>query len=109
MDELVSRLDISDFYPDPFRAYSEFPPSSNRYWGVPFESDVMLLLYRKDIFEAIGVSDVIDYADLVRIGSLINNASALNISGFAAVWCTDATACYDQGSTTWNQIAWRYC
>src|SRR3989338_4947761 len=106
MDELVANLDRVDFYDEPFRAYSEYPPFSEHYWGVPFESDVMLLVYRKDIFAQLGIDDIVNYNDLVRVANLIQNGP-FNSAGFGAPWCT-SVACYDQGSTVWNQIAWRY-
>mmetsp|Transcript_41580 Transcript_41580/g.104852 ORF Transcript_41580/g.104852 Transcript_41580/m.104852 type:complete len:773 (-) Transcript_41580:283-2601(-) len=111
---VADQIDLTDYFAEPFAAYGEYPPNSKRYFGVPFEADVQFLVYRKDIWEQIGVRDVFGYDDpdsdsgLLQVARRINAAPGVGAYGYASFWCTLCGDAYDQGATCWNQIAWSY-
>lgn len=91
-------LDPSDFYPAPLASYGEYPPNSGEYFGVPFEPDVMVLMFRKDIFQQLQLEDPFSQSELLEIASRINEAN-LSIRGYSGLWCSDPVLCYVRLST----------
>jgi multiple sugar transport system substrate-binding protein len=100
-----NEVELSDYFAEPFAAYSEYPPQSKRYYGVPFEADVQFLVYRKDVWDAHGFDDAFDLEELYEMSRVMHESTGL---GYAAPWCSDAAACYDQGATTYNAMAWSF-
>jgi multiple sugar transport system substrate-binding protein len=108
--EFVDTLDIQDYFQGPFDSYGEYPPNSKRYFGIPLVTDVMLLTYRKDVFDAIEVDDVFTLEKLVETSRRITDNDTLPTRyGYTSLWCADPTTCFeDEVATVWNQMAWSF-
>eukprot|EP00048_Salpingoeca_helianthica_P004293 m.75481 g.75481 ORF g.75481 m.75481 type:complete len:938 (+) comp13135_c0_seq2:369-3182(+) len=99
----------SDFIDAALSAYSIYPPNSKHYWGLPFNGNVMLMLYRKSIFTRLGLitpstlEEFMTNLDIIKRSGLVPNA-------FSTFWCgsEDDTVCYDETPTIWNQLAWMF-
>lgn len=97
---VAKEVELNDYYEDAFSAYSEYPPNSKQYWGMPFFADVNLLFFRKDIWSAHGFDDPFDHLDLLDISRQLYDATGM---GFSAPWCADAARCYDQAAGIVNE------
>ena len=89
---VLGELDPSDYYPAPLASYGEYPPNSGEYFGVPFEPDVQVLLYRKDVFAQLNLVDPFSQTELLNLSRTINDAN-IGISGYTGLWCSDPV-CY---------------
>merc|ERR1711916_425166 len=103
-----NELDLDDFYPIPLSAYGEYPPQSGVYYGAPLFADVQFLVYRKDVFESLGIRDVFSLSNLIDVAEQIKEArkDVDGMWGFASFYCGNATICYDELATVFNQFAW---
>eukprot|EP01121_Diplochlamys_sp_Union-15-3_P008255 TRINITY_DN2180_c0_g1_i1.p1 TRINITY_DN2180_c0_g1~~TRINITY_DN2180_c0_g1_i1.p1 ORF type:complete len:593 (-),score=91.93 TRINITY_DN2180_c0_g1_i1:352-2130(-) len=98
------KLDLEDYYESAISGYSEYPEGSKRYYGLPHFADVMLLVYRKDIFASFNIQDVYNLTDMRDKAKLIHEANVIE-SAFEAGLCGE---CYDNLATYFNQFAWSF-
>lgn len=105
-DWMKTNVDVNQYVPAALSAYGEYPPNSKRYYGLPAMADVMVQVYRKDVFEKAGFKPATKWSELLTQMQKIK-ADKLAPSGFAWFWC-GAAACYDNVQTAWNQIAWSF-
>ena len=105
-DFMADRIETEDYVEAALSAYGEYPPGSQKYYGVALEGDTQMLVYRKDLYEEAGFEppetwgELLSQAQAFKDGDLIEN-------GYATFWC-GAVACYDQVATVWNQMAWSF-
>jgi len=88
-------------------AYGEYPPNSQKYYGVPLQGDVQMLVYRKDIFEAHNKTLPVDIESMLETAEYFAGVLPDGI-GFTSFWCGDIDSCYDQTATIYNQFAWMF-
>jgi len=105
-DWMKTNVDVDQYVPAALSAYGEYPPNSKRYYGLPAMADVMIQVYRKDIFDKAGFKPATTWTELLTQMQKIK-ADKLAPSGFSWFWC-GAAACYDNVQTAWNQIAWSF-
>src|SRR5260221_3354004 len=105
-DWMKTNVDVAQYVPAALSAYGEYPPASKRYYGLPAMADVMIQVYRKDIFDKAGLKPATTWTELLATAQKIK-ADKLAPAGFSWFWC-GAAACYDNVQTAWNQIAWSF-
>jgi len=105
-DWMKTNVDVDQYVPAALSAYGEYPPNSKKYYGLPAMADVMIQVYRKDIFDKAGFKPATTWTELLTQMQKIK-ADKLAPSGFSWFWC-GAAACYDNVQTAWNQIAWAF-
>ncbi|MEP7288347.1 MAG: extracellular solute-binding protein [Chloroflexota bacterium] len=103
---MKTNVDVDQYVPAALAAYGEYPPNSKQYYGLPAMTDVMIQVYRKDIFEKEGFKPATTWTELLTQMQKIK-ADGAAPSGFSWFWC-GAAACYDNVQTAWNQIAWSF-
>lgn len=98
-----------DFFENSLRAYGEFPPRSGRYWGVPFQGDVMFLAYRPSVFNALNIVPPQSLEEILSIADVINRNGSFG-HGFTSFWCGNESnaICYDETPALFNQLAWMF-
>lgn len=102
----------SDFYEQALNAYTEYPPGSGKYWGIPFQADVKMLVVRKDLFEKYNKPYPGTVDELATIAEFFASSAVPEVPyGFTAHWCGNTTAmfggpCYDETAGIWNQFMW---
>lgn len=69
-------------------AYGEYPPNSQKYYGVPLQGDVQMLVYRKDLFEAHNQTLPVDIESMLVTAEYFASALPDRI-GFTSFWCGD--------------------
>ena len=103
---MADNINVDDYVPAALAAYGEYPPNSQKYYGVALEGDTQMLVYRQDLYAEAGFeppetwSELLEQAQFFKEGDLIEN-------GYVTHWC-GAVACYDTLATAWNQIAWSF-
>jgi len=105
-DWMKTNIDVDKYVPSALSAYGEYPPLSKRYYGIAAMADVMIQVYRKDIYDKAGLKPATTWTDLLKDAQQIK-ASKLAPAGFSWFWC-GAAACYDNVQTAWDQIAWSF-
>ena len=105
-DFMAENIETEDFVQAALSAYGEYPPGSERYYGVAIEGDTQLLVYRKDLFEAAGFEPPQTWTELLSQAQYFKDGDAIE-NGFATHWCGDV-GCYDTMATAWNEIAWSF-
>src|SRR5260221_9872223 len=53
-DWMKTNVDVATYVQAALSAYGEYPPNSKKYYGLPAMADVMIQVYRKDIFDKAG-------------------------------------------------------
>jgi multiple sugar transport system substrate-binding protein len=105
-DWMKTNVDVATYVPAALSAYGEYPPNSKKYYGLPAMADVMIQVYRKDIFDKAGLKPATTWSELLTQAQKIKS-DKLAPAGFSWFWC-GAAACYDNVQTAWNQIAWSF-
>jgi len=120
-DWMQSNINVADFVPSALAAYGEYPAGSKKYYGLAFEGDTQMLVYRKDVFtdpkvqadfKAATGKDLAlpqTWTELLAIAKFFKaNGSKYGLSyGYTTHWC-GTPDCYDQMATHWNQILWSF-
>jgi multiple sugar transport system substrate-binding protein len=104
-DWLPTNVEMNRYVPAALSAYGEYPPNSQRYYGVAFEADTMMLVYRKDLFEAAEFAPPITWNSLLEQAQFFKESDLVPY-GYTTFWCNEG--CYDTIQTAWNQIAWSF-
>jgi len=105
-DFMNGNIAIDDYVPAALSAYGEYPPNSQRYYGIAIEGDTQMLVYRKDLFEEAGFAPPESWTELLEQAQYFKESDIVE-NGYATFWC-GAVACYDQVATVWNQMAWSF-
>jgi multiple sugar transport system substrate-binding protein len=107
-DFMAENIEVADYVPAALSAYGEYPPGSQRYYGVAIEGDTQMLVYRKDLFEQAGFAPPTTWTELLEQAQYFKETADDGVdNGYATFWC-GAVACYDQMATVWNQMAWSF-
>ncbi|MBN1963489.1 MAG: extracellular solute-binding protein [Anaerolineae bacterium] len=114
-DWMADALPLDDFAPAMLSAYGEYPPASGAYYGVPFQPDALILLYRRDYFEdaAYQAAFEAEYGYPLAVPAtwdhLLDAARFFyrpdeGMYGFATGW--DGSRSSDVITANWNPILW---
>jgi multiple sugar transport system substrate-binding protein len=107
-DFMAENIEVDDYVPAALSAYGEYPPGSQKYYGVAIEGDTQMLVYRKDLFEQAGFEPPKTWTELLKQAQYFKETADDGVdNGYATFWC-GAVACYDQMATVWNQMAWSF-
>ena len=103
---MAENVEVEDYVPAALSAYGEYPPGSQKYYGVALEGDTQMLVYRKDLFEQAGFEPPKTWSELLEQAKFFKESDLIE-NGYATYWC-GTVACYDQVATVWNQMAWSF-
>lgn len=103
---MAENINMDDYVPAALSAYGEYPPGSQKYYGVALEGDTQMLVYRQDLFEQAGFEPPQTWSELLEQAKFFKERDLID-NGYATFWC-GAVACYDQVATVWNQMAWSF-
>ncbi|KAH3767572.1 serine/threonine protein kinase [Pelomyxa schiedti] len=75
------------------------------YYGFGLLGDTLMLIYRKDLFDAWSIPVPGSWDDILETSKTLVSLNATK-EGFTTLWCGDPVACYDAFATTLNQLIW---
>ncbi|MCZ7542235.1 MAG: sugar ABC transporter substrate-binding protein [Anaerolineae bacterium] len=105
-DWMQENMDVETYVPAALTYYGEYPLGSGHYYGVPMIADVMVLVYRTDLFEAAGFEPAATWTETLEQAKFFKESDLVE-NGWTWFWC-GAPACGDQLQVAVNQIIWSW-
>lgn len=104
-DWMEENIEIDDYVPAAVTYYGEYPIDSGQYYGVPFMTDVQILIYRKDLFEEAGFEPPATWQGALEQAQHFKESDVIE-NGW--VWFWSGAPGSDTLQVAWNQIAWSF-